>query len=77
VLEIPGGDEYKMTIRELEAPQHNSDKALENLLADMKEKKEYRIIIDCHVTRIPKFLEKVEFAALIKITHLSSNQHSN
>jgi deoxyadenosine/deoxycytidine kinase len=57
LLEVARGDEYKMTIRRLEIYQHT----YKSMLKELKEKPEYRIIIDCHASKIKKFLEEVRF----------------
>ncbi|XP_060567354.1 glutamate receptor ionotropic, kainate 1-like [Ruditapes philippinarum] len=56
LLEVARGDEYKMTIRRLEIYQHT----YKSMLKELKEKPEYRIIIDCHASKIKKFLEEAD-----------------
>lgn len=58
-MEIPGGDDYKMTIRHLDTSKRTYNNELEELLQEMKEAKEYRVVIDCHVTKIQDILEEV------------------
>ncbi|XP_053396130.1 glutamate receptor ionotropic, kainate 2-like [Mercenaria mercenaria] len=60
ILEIPWGVEYKMTVRQLETSPVNSGSALKEMLKEMKEKREYRLVIDCHVSNILRFLEEAD-----------------
>ncbi|XP_053396125.1 glutamate receptor ionotropic, kainate 2-like isoform X3 [Mercenaria mercenaria] len=56
LLETARGEEYKMTIRMLEVHQNT----FTSMLKELKEKQEYRIVIDCHVSKIRQILDEAD-----------------
>jgi hypothetical protein len=55
VLKASNIPEIKVTVRKI----NNNPETYIGLFKDLKEKGEYRIIIDCHVSRVGIILEKV------------------
>ena len=55
VLKATEGDNYKVTVRKLDP----SVSTYVTLFKSLKEKREYRIVVDCHVSKVQDILHEV------------------
>lgn len=62
MLKVSNLPETKVTVRKI----NDNPESYISLFKDLKERGEYRIIIDCHVSRVGIILEKVSLEHTVK-----------